>query len=149
MRWTLKVSMGPTFYRLRSLSFHVNRPSHSWDTTFSEVNLENPGSTSWVGWTSKVTSWAQHSFDSYPFRSMPIGHPIPEIQLYKIWPWQSKVKVMLEDKVESHKVDVTSYRFVAVSFHVNRPFHSWDTIFSQFDLENRRWNDNDVAQLQI
>ena len=25
-------NMGPTFYRLTSLSFQVNRPSHSWDT---------------------------------------------------------------------------------------------------------------------
>ena len=27
-------NMGPTFYRLTSLSFDVNQPSHSWDTTF-------------------------------------------------------------------------------------------------------------------
>ena len=39
-------NMGPTFYRLTSLSFHVNRPSHSWDTTFSKFNLENPRSRS-------------------------------------------------------------------------------------------------------
>ena len=39
-------NMGPTFYRLISLSFHVNRRSHSWDTTFSKFDLENPRSRS-------------------------------------------------------------------------------------------------------
>ena len=34
-------NMGPTFYRLTSLSSHVNRPSHSWDTTFSKFDLES------------------------------------------------------------------------------------------------------------
>ena len=58
---------------------------------------------------------------------------------------------MGEGNVESHKVGVTSYRFTSPSFHVNRPFHSWDTAFSKFDLENprSRSNDHDVAQLQV
>ena len=42
---------------------------------------------------------------------------------------------MGEVKVESHKVGVTSYRLISFSFHVNHPFHSWDTAFSKFDLE--------------
>ena len=48
---------------------------------------------------------------------------------FKIWPWKSKVKVMVEVKVESHKVGVTSYLLTSLLFHVNRPFHSWDTKF--------------------
>ena len=40
--------MGPTFSLLTSLSFHVNRASHSWVKTFSKFYLENPGSRSWV-----------------------------------------------------------------------------------------------------
>ena len=35
-------NMGATFYQLTSLSSHVNRPSHSWDTTFSNFDLEKP-----------------------------------------------------------------------------------------------------------
>ena len=46
---------GATFYRLTSLWFHVNRPSHSWDTTFSKVDLENPRSRSWLKSKLKVT----------------------------------------------------------------------------------------------
>ena len=74
--------VGVTSYQLTSLSFHVNRPSHSWDTAFSKFDLENPRSRSWVRWTLKVTTWVQHSIDSHPFNSMSIGHPIPEIQLF-------------------------------------------------------------------
>ena len=68
---------------------------------------------------------------------------------YKIWPWKSKVKVMAEVKVESHKVGVTSYRLTPVSFRVNRPFHSWDPAFSKFDLENPRSRSNDQNGAQL
>ena len=78
--WSHNVSL--TFYRLTSLSFHVNRPSHSWDMTFSKFDLENPRSRSWVRWTLKVTTWVQHSIDSHPFNSMSIGHLIPKIWLF-------------------------------------------------------------------
>ena len=45
---------------------------------------------------------------------------------------------MGEGNVKSHKVGATSYRLTCHSFHVNQPFHSWDTAFSKFDLENPR-----------
>ena len=76
-------NMGPTFNRLTSLSFHVNRPSHSWDKTFSKFDFENPRSRSWVKGELKVTTWVQHSIDSHPFDSMSIGHPISEIRLFQ------------------------------------------------------------------
>ena len=180
--WSRNVSL--TFYRLTSLSFYVNRPSHSGDTTFSKFDLENPRSRSWKRWTLKVTTWVQHSIDSHPVRSKSIGHPIHKITLFqnltlkiqghgwgeswksqhgsnilsthipfipcqsaipflrydffKIWPWKSKVKVMVEVKVESHKVGITSYRLTSLSFHVNRPCHFWGIAFSKLDLEHPR-----------
>ena len=182
--WSHNVSL--TLYRLTSFSFHVNRPSHSWDMIFSKFDLENPRSRSWKRWTLKVTTWVQHSVDANPFRSISICPPIPEIQhfqnltlkiqgqghgwsghwkspsgcnilsihipfvpcqsalpflrysIFKIWPWKSKVKVMGEVDIESHKVDVASYRLTFLSFHADRPSHSWDTTFSKFDLENPR-----------
>ena len=79
--WSHNVSL--TFYQLTSLSFHVNRPSHSWYTTFSNFDLENPRSKLWKRWILKVTTWVQHSIDSHPFHSMSISHPIPEIQLFQ------------------------------------------------------------------
>ena len=78
--WSHNVSL--TFYRLTSLPFHVNRPSHSWDTTFSKFDLENPRSRTWR-WTLKVTTWVQHSIDSHPFHSMSIDPSIPEIQHFQ------------------------------------------------------------------
>ena len=42
--WSHNVSL--TVYRLTSLLFHVNQPSHSWDRTFSKYDLENPRSRS-------------------------------------------------------------------------------------------------------
>ena len=45
---------------------------------------------------------------------------------------------MVEVKVESHKVGVTSYRLTSLSSYINWPSHSWDTVFSKFDLENPR-----------
>ena len=80
--------LGLTSYRLTSLWFHVNRPSHSWVMTF-----------------------------------------------FKIWPWNSKVKVMGEVTVQSHNVGLTSYRHTSLLFHVNRPSHSWNTASSKYDLE--------------
>ena len=60
--------------------------------------------------------------------------PFLRYSIFKIWPRKSKVKVMGEGNVESHKVGVTSYRFTSLLFHVNRPFHSWDTAFSNFKI---------------
>ena len=79
--WSHNVSL--KFYRFTSLSFHVNRPSHSWDTTFSKFDLENSKSRSWKRCSLKVTTWVQHSIDSHPFRSMSIGHPIHKIQFFQ------------------------------------------------------------------
>ena len=103
-RWKFKVkvmgevkveshNMGPTFSRLTSFLFHVNRASHSWVMTFSKFDLENQGSRSWVRSQFKSTMWVKHPIDSHLFRSMSIGPPIPEISIFKIWPWKSRVKV--------------------------------------------------------
>ena len=36
-------AVGPTSYRLTSISFHVNLPFHSWDMAISNSDHENPG----------------------------------------------------------------------------------------------------------
>ena len=56
---------------------------------------------------------------------------------FKIWPWNSKVKVMGEVTVQSHNVGLTSYRHTSLLFHVNRPSHSWNTASSKYDLETQ------------
>ena len=66
-----------------------------------------------------------------------LGIPFLSYYFFKIWPWKSRVKVMGEVTVESHNVALTSYRPTSVLFHVNRSSHSWNTVFSKFDLENQ------------
>ena len=53
---------------------------------------------------------------------MLIGPSVPEIQLFKNWPWKFKFKVMGEVKVKGHNVSLTSYRLTFPWFHVNWPF---------------------------
>ena len=72
-----------------------------------------------------------------PFVPCESALPFLSFDFFKIWPWKSKVKVMGEVTVQSHNVGLASYRLTSLSFHVNRPFHSWDTAFSIFDLENQ------------
>ena len=147
--WSHNVSL--TFYRLTSLSFHVNQPSHSWDMTFSKFDLENPRSRSWLGQSWKSQSGCNIPLTHIPFVPCQSALPFLRYSIFKIWPWKSKVKVMGEGNVESHKVGVTSYQLTSLLFHVNQLFHSWDTAFSKFDLENprSRSNDHDVAQLHV
>ena len=126
-----------TSYRLTSFSFHVNRPSHSWDTAISKFDVENSRSRSWVRSKFKVTTWVQHSDDSHPFRSMSLGHPIPELWLFE--------NLTLKIKGQGHGWGHSSKSQCGsniLSAHI--PFipcqsgsDSWLTTFSKFDLENQ------------
>ena len=111
-------------YRLTSLSFHVNRASHSWVTTLSKFDLENQVSRSWVRSHFKVTMWVQYPIDLHPFCPCQSGIPFLSYDFYKIWPWKSRVKVMGEVTLQSHNVGLTSYRLTSLLFHVNRASHS-------------------------
>ena len=57
--------------------------------------------------------------------------PFLRYSIFKAWPWKSKVKVI----VQGHKIGITPYQLISLSFHVNRPSHSWDTVISKFDIE--------------
>ena len=141
-------NVGLAYYRLTSLSFHVNRPSHSWDTAFSKFDLENQGSRSWMRSQFKSQCGSSILSTHIPFVPCQSALPFLKYSIFKIWPWKSRVKVMGEVTVQSHNVGLTSYRLTSLSFHVSQPSHSWDTAFSKFDLENQRSrsNDPDVAQ---
>ena len=73
--------------------------------------------------------------DSHLFHSKSIDLPIPKIWLLKIWPWKSKVKVMVEVKVYSHNLGPTSSRLKSIWFHVNPPSYSYDRAFLKFDFK--------------
>ena len=97
----------PEIQHFQNLTLKIKGQGHWWGHSLSH----NEGLTSY-----RLTSLL---FLSYDF--------------FKIWPWKSKVKVMGEVTVQSHKVGLAS-----LSIHVNRPSRSWDTAFSKFDLGNQR-----------
>ena len=85
-----------TFYRLTSLSFHVNLASHCWVTTFSNFTLKFKGQDHRWGHSSK----SQYGYDilSTHIPIVPCQSALPFLRysIFKIWPWKSRVKVMGE-----------------------------------------------------
>ena len=70
---------------LTSFSFHVNRPSQSWDKAISDSDLEisTPRSRSWVWSKAKVIQLAQYHINSPRFHFTSIRPTIPEIELFR------------------------------------------------------------------
>ena len=118
---------------------------------FQNMTLKIKGQGHGWGHSSKSQCGSRILSTHIPFVPYQSALPFLWYSIFKILPWESRVKVMGEVTVESHNVGLTSYRLTSLSFHVNRPSHSWDTAFSKFDLENQgsRSNDHDVAQLQV
>ena len=88
--------------------------------------------------------------DSQPLRSMSIS-PLKS-GYFKLWPWNYKVKVMGEAKVQGHIVYPVSERCTSFPFHINRTNHSWDMSNTVFDFEKtypkflkKIWQKNRVA----
>ena len=137
---------------------------HSVDShPFCSTSIEHPFPELWLfqnltfkikgqghGWSHSSKSQGGSNILSTHILFVPCqsGIPLLSYDFLKIWPWNSKVKVMGEVTVQSDNVGVTSYWHTSLLFHVNRPSHSWNTAFSKFDLENQgsRSNDPDVAQ---
>ena len=67
---------------LTSFSFHVNRPSHSWDKAISDSDLEisTPRSRSWVWSKGKL---AQYHINSLHFHLTSIRPTIPEKEVFR------------------------------------------------------------------
>ena len=110
--WSHIVSL--TFYRLTSFSFHVNQPSHSWNTTFQNLTLKIQGQGHGRG-----EHWKSHhgsNILSTHIHFAPCQSAIPFIRydFLKIWPWKSKVKVMGEGNSESHNMGPTFYRLTSL-----------------------------------
>ena len=123
-------NMGITLYRLTSLLFHVNLPSHSWDTTFFlNLTLKIQGHGHGWGQSWKIKSGCNILSTHIPFAPCQSAITFLRYSIFKIWPWKSKAKVMGEVNVESHNICPTLYWLTSLSFHVNLPSHSWDTTF--------------------
>ena len=130
-------SANPTMVTLvNPISFHVNRPSHSWDKVFPDSDLEisTPRSRSWV-WSKGqghaiglVSNWVT----SFSFHINQTNNSW-ERAISKFDRETSKVKFMGE--VKGLTLCPVSNRCTSFSFHINRTNHSWDMYKIVFDLE--------------
>ena len=113
-----------------SLSFHVNRPSNSWDKAISDSDLQisTPRSRSWVWSKGKVIQSAQYHINSLRFHFKSIIPTIPEIELVQNLTLKH-TRSMLWVRYP------VSNRCTSFSFHINRTNHSWDMAKIVFDLE--------------
>ena len=120
-----------------SFSFHVNRPSHSWDKAISDSDLEilTPRSRSWVCSKGKVIQLAQYHINWPRFHFTSIRPTIPEIELFQNLTLKyPRSRSWVRSKVRSYIVP-SSNRCTSFSFHINRTNHSWDMAKIVFDLE--------------
>ena len=107
---------------LPSFSFHVNRPSHSWDKAISDSDLEisTPRSRSWMWSKGKVIQSAQYHINSLCFHFKSIRLKIPAIKLFqnltlkhlrsRSWV-RSKVKVTY---CTHYPTDALPFRFTSI-----------------------------------
>ena len=101
------------------------------------------------GWGERWKSQSGCNITHIPFVPCQSGIPFLSYDFFKIWPWKSRVKVMGEVTVQSHKVGLASYQLTSLSFHVNWTSHSWVMTFSKFDLENQGWRSWVRSQFKV
>ena len=102
---------------------------------FQNLTLQTKGQGHGRGYSSKSKCGYNNLSTHIPFVPCQSGIPFLSCDFFKIWPWKSRVNVMGGVTVQSHNVGLTSYRFTSLSFHVNRPSHSWDTAFQNLTLK--------------
>ena len=120
----------------RSRSMSIGHPvPELW--LFQNLTLKIKGQGHGWGHSSKSQGGSNILSTHIPFVPCQSGITLPSYDFFKIWPWNSRVKVMGEVTVQSDNVGLTSYRLTSLSFHVNLPSHSWDAAFFKFDLENQ------------
>ena len=65
-----------------------------------------------------------------PFVQRQSASPFLRYGLFRIWPWKSKINVIPQGQITGQ----ISYRIIALSPHVNRPSHSWNTAILNLTL---------------
>ena len=111
------------FATIDSHPFHINRPSRFRDTAILLLTLKIPGKGNNSHNASNIIS------TDIPLIPCQSALPFLRYSFFKIWPWKSKAKVIGGFKVQTHKVDLTSYQLTSISFHVNPPSSSWIMFF--------------------
>ena len=134
----------PKIWLLKNLTLKIQGQGHGWGQSWkfpqvrqSEVDNFGGGLETfcWFSFNLMFMIWdASHEdlqlFDwvsntaSYGFISFYVNPPSYSYDksFCKIWPSKSKVKVT----AQGHVIGITSNRLISLSFHVDRPSHSWD-----------------------
>ena len=85
--------MGPTFSRLASLSFHVNRASIPELWVFQNLTLKIKGQGHGWGHSSKSQCGSSILLTHIPFVPCQSAIPFLRCSIFKMWPWKCRVKV--------------------------------------------------------
>ena len=118
---------------LKSFSFHVNRPSHSWDNGISDSDLETLRSRSWV--RSKARSYSRPSvlLIRFLFISHQWHQQFLRYNYFEIWPWN--IQGQGHECGKGHISYPVSSRCTSFLFHINWINHSWNMAKIVFELE--------------
>ena len=112
---------------LTSFSFHVNRPSHSWDKAISDSDLETPRSRSWV-WSKVKVIYSEPRI--LLIRFLFIWYQSDQLFLrysymyFEIWPWNIQGQGHeWGQRSRSHIIpSIQSMHFLFVSHQSDQPF---------------------------
>ena len=76
--------------------------------------------------------------DSYLFIPCQSAAPFLRYSNFRLWPWNSKVKVM--GVVKGNVIQSAQYHDqpTSFSFHINQTNNSWETVISKFDFETSK-----------
>ena len=125
---------------LTSFSFHVNRPSHSWDKAISDSDLDisTPRWRSWVWSKGKVIQSAQYHIKSLRLHSHQSDQNFLRESYFEIWPWNIQGQgYEWGQRSRSHIVpSIQPNQCTSFSFHINPTNHSWDMAKIVFVLES-------------
>ena len=76
---------------------------------FQNLTLKIKRQGHWWGHSSKSQCWPSILSTNIPFLPCQSTLPFLRYSIFKIWPWNSRVKVMGEVTVQSHNVGLASY----------------------------------------
>ena len=108
---------------LTFFSFHVNRPSHSWDKAIWEFDLETPRSRSWV--LGKVgQSWTRILLICLLFSSHQSDQQFLRYSYFEIWPWniQGQGHEWGQRSISHIILSIQLLHFLFISHQSDQPF---------------------------
>ena len=130
-------NMGPTFSRLTFLSFHVNWPSHSWDTTFSKLALKIQGQGHGWGQSWRTQSGCNILSTHIHFITCQSTISFLSFKILWVWPWNSKVKVI----AQGHKQGSDQFiSFNSIQFQFKLDSGFFNSIQFQFKSDSVSFN---------